>query len=108
MCLLTPESVREGLRDPKLAPRMAKVLVRSGWLRDFRVFEELRQFQATEYGVGGTGRPPRLIGIKPGAAGSPCEQDDPRQKRHYKRPTQDDRHIRRIGFHPRPHGFLRG
>ena len=30
MGLSTPESVREGLRDPKLAPRMAKALVRSG------------------------------------------------------------------------------
>ena len=54
----TPGTVQRGLRDPETAPRMAKALVRSGWLHDFRVFEELRQLQMKEYNTGDTERPP--------------------------------------------------
>ena len=39
----TKEEVREGLSNYKLAPATARALIRSGWLQQSRVFEELRQ-----------------------------------------------------------------
>ena len=53
----TPARVREGLSDPATAPAMAKALTRSGWLQEFRVFEELRIRKERNEDTGG-GRPP--------------------------------------------------
>ena len=43
MGFLTKGDVAKGLSDYKKAPGMARALINSGWLPQFRVFNELRQ-----------------------------------------------------------------
>ena len=50
MGFLTPGAVVKGLSDYKKAPEMARALISSGWLPQFRVYNELRleEFIETE------------------------------------------------------------
>ena len=43
--LLTIAEVRKGLNSPRTAPKMAKLLLKSGWLPEFRIAESIRQQQ---------------------------------------------------------------
>ena len=58
MGFFTPDAVRQGLSAAGTAHAMAKALTRSGWLRDFRVFEELRIRKEQDEDTGGTRPPP--------------------------------------------------
>ena len=57
----TKEEVWEGLSDCKRAPAMARALVSSGWIPQFKVFNELRQQDETtaERESAWARRPPR-------------------------------------------------
>src|SRR3954447_7403408 len=57
--------VRAGLSSPEKAGKMAKSLLRSGWLREFRLSEKLRSEKGLAGGVSGwETKPPPLKGIK--------------------------------------------
>ena len=45
---LTKSDVAKGLSDYKKAPGMARALINSGWLPQFRVYNELRLEEFTE------------------------------------------------------------
>ena len=47
MDFVTKGDVAKGLSDYKKAPGMARALINSGWLPQFRVFNELRQEDTT-------------------------------------------------------------
>ena len=48
MGFLTQGAVAKGLSDYKKAPGMARALINSGWLPQFRVYNELRLEESTE------------------------------------------------------------
>ena len=50
--------VRAGLGDVATAHAMAKALTRSGWLREYRVFEELRIREGNDEDTEGNRPPP--------------------------------------------------
>ena len=54
----TPTTVKAGLGDAATARAMAKALTRCGWLREYRVFEELRIREENGTDTGGNRPPP--------------------------------------------------